>query len=332
MTIETTYFLGAGASKAFYPTLPLASGMTLEYLLNRRGLPIGFDQAIELVEQYMADQCWPKEKRLIPFEQIYLEFPENRKPLYPREHLELCLFRKLSLENPAPPSGHNPWLEESLNCGHAILTTNYDTLIEWWVENLHIAPIGGEHSGLVDYGVPDHLCFPMPSAGPRLDGRGEKLLLLKLYGSISWSRCEDCDKFLLERIHQHGGENAMMGRGKCPGCDGARRNAVFVPLVGQKSPTDTALQAIWAKAEQVLSESCQIVFAGFSLNPDDRSIRDLLGRALSAGYTSNVTVVLNRSHPEIIKRYREIYGDCVQSYESGWVQYLRERSQAHQKS
>src|ERR1700737_3415882 len=47
MTIETTYFVGAGASKAFYPELPLANEMTLKYLLDRRGSPMGFDQAIE---------------------------------------------------------------------------------------------------------------------------------------------------------------------------------------------------------------------------------------------------------------------------------------------
>jgi hypothetical protein len=324
MTIEMTYFVGAGASKAFYPTLPLTSEMTLEYLLDRRGLPKGFDQAIEQVEQYMTDQRWPKQERLTPFEQIYLKFHENLKPLYPRENLELCLFRKLRIEG--IPRGPVSWLKECLNSGHPILTTNYDTVIEWDVENFSFGPFGYGDSGIVDYGVPDNLCLPLQSAGPRADGKSNKLLLLKLYGSMSWSRCEVCGKYLLERIYERGAEDAIMGRGKCPGCEGTRRNAVFVPLVGQKIPNGTALQAIWKEAERVLSESHEIVFAGFSLNPDDQSIRELLRRAFSAGHTSKVTVVLNRSHPGIIERYGEIYGDRVKSYESGWVQYLREHT------
>ncbi len=301
MTIETAYFLGAGAAKAFYPTLPLASEMTLGYLLDRRGLPEGFDQAITQVEQYITDQRWPKQNRLTPFEQIYLEFPENLKPLYPRENLELCLFRKLRIEG--MPRGPVSWLKECLNSGHPI--------------DFSFGPVGYGDSGILDYGVPDNLCLPLQSAGPRLDGKSNKLLLLKLYGSMSWSRCEVCGKYLLERIYERGAEDAIMGRGKCPGCEGTRRNAVFVPLVGQKIPNDTALRAIWKKAEQVLSESHKIVFAGFSLNPDDKGIRELLRRAFSAAHTSKVTVVLNRSHPEIIERYREIYGDRVESYESG---------------
>ncbi len=324
MTIETAYFLGAGAAKAFYPTLPLASEMTLGYLLDRRGSPIGFDQAIENVEQYMVNQHWPEENRLIPFEQIYLEFPKNLKPLYPRENFEICLFRKLRIEG--TPCAPVSWVKECLNSGHPIVTTNYDTVIEWDVENFSFGPVGYGDSGILDYGVPDNLCLPLQSAGPRLDGKSNKLLLLKLYGSMSWSRCEVCGKYLLERIYERGAEDAIMGRGKCPGCEGTRRNAVFVPLVGEKTPNDIALQAIWKEAERVLSVSRDIVFAGFSLNPGDQSIKELLRRAFSAGHTSKVTIVLNRSHPEIIDRYREIYGDRVESYESGWVQYLQERT------
>jgi hypothetical protein len=324
VTIETTYFVGAGASKAFYQTLPLASEMTLDFLLNRRGLPIGFDQAIEQVEQYIANQQWPKEKRLIPFEQIYLEFPDSLKPLYPRENLELCLFRKLRIDgNPRAPAS---WLKQCLNLGYPILTTNYDTVIEWDVENFWFGPVGYGDSGIVDYGVPDQLCLPLPSAGPRLDGKRNRLLLLKLYGSMGWSRCEDCAKYLLERIYERGAEDAIMGRGKCTGCAGTRRNAVFVPLAGEKNPSDAALKAIWEKAEEVLSHSRRIVFAGFSLNPGDDCIRELLRRAFSAGNTSSVAVVLKGSHSEIVDRYKEIYGDRVAWYESGWAQYLREHT------
>jgi len=96
----------------------------------------------------------------------------------------------------------------------------------------------------------------------------------------------------------------------------------------QKSPNDDALRTIWAKAEQVLSQSLHIVFAGFSLHPDDRSIRELLRRAYSAGQTRKVTVVLRHSDPEILERYKAVYGDLVESYNSGWRKYLQELVQS----
>src|SRR5262249_4251793 len=144
----------------------------------------------------------------------------------------------------------------------------------------------------------------------------ERLLLLKLYGSMSWSRCRECGKYVLETIYEAEAENAIMGHRKCVGCGGARRNAVFVPLVGEKIPKDPALRAIWSKAEKALSESQHIVFAGFSLHPDDRSISDLLRQAYSPSQTSRITVVLRRRDPEVRRRYRAIYGDDrVETYD-----------------
>lgn len=325
MEIQTAYFLGAGASKALYPTLPLASEMTLEYLLDRRGSPVGSDGAIQQVEDYIAAQSWLKDKRRIPFEEIYPCFPKNEKPFYPRENLELCLFRKLRIDQPPVGGNMDSWLEKTLYSNCPVLTTNYDTVIEWHVENLAIGPVGFGDSGLVDYGVPDDLCLPLTTAGPRLDGRGERLLLLKLYGSISWSRCEECHKYLLERIHDYGADNAIVGRGKCGGCGGTRRGAVFVPLAGQKIPDDTALRTIWDRAEQALRQARWIVFAGFSLNLNDRSVRELLRGAFSAHKPEKVVVVLDRKNSEVLGRYEEIYGHRVELYDSGWQQYLEEQ-------
>src|SRR5713226_4702211 len=132
--MKTSYFLGAGASKALYPTLPLAGELTLNFLLARRGLPVGFDDAIEQVERYIRTQHWPPGKRSIPFEKIYCEFPPNTGPFCPRENLEICLFRKLKIEGTGAVS--HSWLKANLYSGNPIVTTNYDTVIEWDVENL----------------------------------------------------------------------------------------------------------------------------------------------------------------------------------------------------
>ncbi len=322
MAIETAYFLGAGASKAIYPSLPVANELTLKYLLN----PRGSDKAIEKVERYIASQRWPREEWLALFEQIHPKFPAKLEPLYPRENLELCLFRKLNLErdyNYYPV--FDSWLTGNLDSGHPVLTTNYDTVIESGVEILSINFRAGALD-LVDYGVPDGLCLPLAAAGSCLASGRNRLLLLKLYGSVSWCRCRKCGKYLLDTINDSVAEHAYMGRGTCrdSDCGGRRHNAVFVPLADQKSPNDDALRTIWAKAEQVLSQSRHIVFAGFSLHPNDVSIGELLRRACSAGRTEKVTVVLRHSDPEILDRYRKVYGARVESYDLGWRKYLEE--------
>jgi hypothetical protein len=326
VAIETAYFLGAGASKAFYPELPLASELTLEYLLNPRGLH-ALSGPIERVEEYIASQPFPREKRLLTFEQIYPEFPVDLKPFCPGGNLEICLFQKLKFEPGSPPTIFGTWLNENLISGYPVITTNYDTVIEWGVENTYmINPSGARVPGLVDYGVRDDACLPLPSEGgtiPRRTQGHRKLLLLKLYGSVSWSRCRKCSKYVLEIINEDVAVDAHMGRGECD-CGGTRHNAVFVPLVGHKSPNDDALSTIWAKAEQVLSQSLHIVFAGFSLHPGDGNILELLRRACSAGQTRRVTVVLGHSDPGILERYRQVYGDRVESYDSGWRKYLEE--------
>src|SRR5260221_128137 len=169
--------------------------MTLDFLLDRGGSPIGWDEAIEQVERQIKTYRWPPEKRLIPFEQIYSEFPADLEPFWARENLEICLFRKLRIEGRLGGVPHS-WLKANLYSGNPILTTNYDTVIEWDVENLSpIGPVGYGDPGLIDYGIPDDLCLPLPSAGPRLDGRRERLLFLKLYGSVSWSQCKSCGKY-----------------------------------------------------------------------------------------------------------------------------------------
>lgn len=325
----TTYFLGAGASKALYPTLPVASELTLSFLLDRGGRPVGFDEAIEYVEQYVASQDWPRNLRDIPFEQVYLRFPENLAPLFPRENLEICLFRKLKIEGLGAGALPHSWLESNINAGNAVLTTNYDTVIEWDVENSSIAPppVRCGDSGLIDYGVPAEFCLPLPSSGRRIDSRHEKLLLLKLYGSIGWSKCQQCKKYCLEKIYEAEGANAIMGRGKCYNCGGIQRSAVFVPIAGSKLPNLPGLRTIWDKAEEVLRESNHIIFAGFSLDPNDGNIGSLLKRAAAAGQTSRITVVQRQRNPEILARYTAIYGNIVEPYDFGWARYLAEITQ-----
>jgi hypothetical protein len=246
-------------------------------------------------------------------------------PFFPRENLLLCLFDRLKLQHidDGYDAIFSPWVEGALKSGHPVLTTNYDSIVEWYLAGL---PTGEEADGLVDYGVPRDRCLRLGTSPPDASPGRRRLLLLKLYGSISWSYCGSCNKYVLDSLHQNEGANTMRGKGKCSGCsEDLRRNAVFVPLVGQKNPTDAALQSIWGKADQVLSQARKIVFSGFSLNPTDQSVWALLTRACCIGKTEKVAVVMDKTNEEVVNRYKKIYGKGIEIYDSGWKQFLKEQ-------
>jgi hypothetical protein len=99
-------------------------------------------------------------------------------------------------------------------------------------------------------------------------------------------------------------------------------------IIRSGNPIDAALQSIRAKAERVLGQTRRIVFAGFSLNPDDQSVWDLLTRSCCLGKTEKVTVVSDRNTEEIVDRYRKIYGKSAEFRDSGWKQFLEDETTA----
>jgi NAD-dependent SIR2 family protein deacetylase len=145
-------------------------------------------------------------------------------------------------------------------------------------------------------------------------------LLLKPHGSISWAYCTNCDWFK-RSMHAQRAESALAGDFRCPECE-SKTEPVMVPPSRVKCCKLPFIEGIWERAEQVLRQASEIVFAGFSLDPTDGHIRDLLVNTFDQSRTRKIRVDTNPE--ELLCRYTHIYGPRVQTYSHGWKQYLEE--------
>jgi hypothetical protein len=327
------YFLGAGASRAFH-TFPLASELTLEYLLNQSNYDDNAPRlAMKQLNAFLRSQADSAPIKSISFEKALGTFRIGDHPYYPYENAVICLARRLSLENRTlSVSILEDWLQDVRTRGDSVLTTNYDTVIEDVLAHLGT----GEHAvGVMDavdrdalhwldYGVSSKFSY-IPSDWRRWQTKPERsVLCLKLHGSISWLFCESCRKYILDTMLQYATENAITKHGDCPACKRrTERRPVLIPPVEEKQYGDAAIQSIWRRARKVLRSSEEVIFAGFSLNPVDGGIRSLLSEAFKASTTRKITIVDPKA-TELAPRYSEIYrGIQVDVINVSWKDYLQ---------
>lgn len=331
----TVYFLGAGASKAFHPDFPLAGELKLDYLLQSSNYDEGRtapDLAIRQLEGFLEKSPEPSRIRSQPFEKLLGEFQVESEPYYPYENSLICLCRLLSLENRSL-SGPvlDDWLRKVREQHCTIITTNYDTAVEDVLSNLGTGelPLGAldalDRDALhwLDYGVSKRLVYRRREPRRWRNPPEGSILFLKLHGSISWLYCVGCCKYVLDRMHQHAMEYAISAYGKCPSCNKATlRQTVIVPPVEAKKYEDVAIRTIWRRARKELRATEEVTFAGFSLNPVDSGIQELLSKAYVSSRIRKVRIV--DPHAEkLLPRYRELYpGARIDTFNMSWKDYL----------
>ncbi len=330
------YFVGAGASKAFHAFLPLASELTLGHLLESSNYDANAPAlAIAQLERFLQHHPDLARLRTQPFEKTLGQLQIEDSPYYPYENSVICLSRRLSLENrtlSAPVL--DQWLQDVRARRDSILTPNYDTVIEDVMAHLATGewPAGvldaADRDALhwLDYGLPKKLTY-QPRQWRRWRTPPERsILFLKLHGSISWSFCESCHKYVPDEMLQYATQNAITTYGKCESCkENTKRRPVLVPPVEEKNYEDRAIQSIWRRARKVLRSAEEIIFAGFSLNPVDRGIRRLLSEAFHVSPTRKVSIV-DPHAAELALRYDEIYhGIQVETLDLSWKDFLSSR-------
>jgi NAD-dependent SIR2 family protein deacetylase len=328
-SIKRAYFLGAGASKAFCPSFPLARDLTIGSLLDSSNYK-DFEApttAMQRIHDYLLRTKKSSEVLALPIEEVLDSLIPGLEPEYPYENISYCLFYRFHMPTSDYPRELVEWLKKVRLEKSAIITTNYDTLIEWVLANTGTGEfIPGD---LIDRDALHWLDFglPLDHVNPRKDSARwatppeRSVPYLKLHGSISWTYCEDCKKYSLGEIYERAAENALAGADRCPNCDGGKRvHPVIVPMSLRKEISDFGIKCIWERAQSILSSVVEIVFGGFSLSPADSHIRDLLCRGHELAKTSNVTVV--DPSTESIERYRAIYGKAVLPVSKGWQNYL----------
>jgi hypothetical protein len=232
------------------------------------------------------------------------------------------------------------WLASLLTLWHygedAVLTLNYDTLIEAAMRELHLYGRGylGTHTN------PWHALreFPrvMPTDGARLGGSEPPLTfeLLKLHGSTNWFILADgaevcrADELLPQWSSGVPGVPHYLAaamRGATP--------AVLIPTADKGSSYSRPVFAnIWQAARKQLSTATELVLFGYSLPQSDSSMRALLLKSLQPDVevtivdpdASNVRLRLQQLGPAAKGRDLEV--GCPE-FDEALLQWARDRSQ-----
>jgi NAD-dependent SIR2 family protein deacetylase len=324
--LKEVYFLGAGASKSILPSMPTAAELTVNHLLEPSRYPDG-EPPRAAIEQLGKDI---EEGRLAAgFGDLRLEdalssvFGDPTRRIE-AHNLQVALFRRLG--TPQAFLGNHPRDLESFlyavqEDGAALISTNYDSLIECTLASMdsiithsRYDPVDISCLGWVDYGADGVDVVPDSErrAYDRLDVERRSLQLLKLHGSIGWTKCTACHRYSLDSLFRFGAEAAMDGWGKCSFCSGTKREPVIVPPTFEKIYDEPAIRAIWARAATVLASAERLVFVGFSLHPSDRRLQEFLRACARSGHPKEVSII-DPSAEDLLPRFREVYGGVVRA-------------------
>lgn len=334
--MREVYFLGAGASKSILPSMPTAAELTVDHLLDPSNYPDG-DPPPAAIAQLREDIA--KGRLAAGFGSLRLEDalssvfgdPTRRVEAH---NLQVALFRRLGTPQSflvAHPPGLESFLYAAQEDGATLITTNYDSLIECTLASMDSLITHSRTDivdisclGWIDYGADDVKVVPDSErrAYDRLGAERRSFPLLKLHGSIGWTKCTSCGFHSLDSLFKFGAEAAMDGWGKCSSCDGTTREPVIVPPTFDKIYDEPAIRAIWNRAAKTLGSAERLVFIGFSLHPSDSKLRSFLRECAAAGHLKEVSII-DPCAKDLLPRFRAVFGDGVQeSPHSTFTEFL----------
>lgn len=169
-----------------------------------------------------------------------------------------------------------------LGDGDAIITTNYDTDID-------IALYERAYLQEVDRNIYDVFLgsdFRDPySDVDALTETARVVDLFKLHGSLNWLYCPRCGRIYVAAfsasvrylVHRDRNERTCH-------CNHRPLEPVIIAPSVHQQVSNPHLQAIWMHAYNVLEQSAEWVFVGYTLPPEDLAVRMMLYRAANATY------------------------------------------------
>lgn len=165
-----------------------------------------------------------------------------------------------------------------------IITTNWDTLIEGYLERNHIA---------YNYGFQS----PYTSGDSSLRRHRTRLLLLKIHGSANWLRCLHCGAISI--YPDNGAADSLFEdekQEKCKSC--YQQESPSEPSLQPEIVTPTMVKSLasrlylnlWGAASSRIQSATHVIFVGYSLPAADFDFRYLLQRNVSPA--AKIDVVL----------------------------------------
>ncbi|HVR63662.1 MAG TPA: hypothetical protein VMU50_17295 [Polyangia bacterium] len=143
----------------------------------------------------------------------------------------------------------------------------------------------------------------------------DRAIVLKLHGSINWSR----DKFDRLKVAEGNTAECLSENGTTP--------IIGFPGPSKVSRFQTELGPFWKHAEDALGVADHVYFMGYSIPATDAASRDLIVRTVSDSRSGPVLhIVLKSSSNPAAKRLQEILTDRVssevRSYDMGCEDFL----------
>lgn len=335
--MSTVYFLGAGASKAIDPDLPLATELLPRIVEEWRGRdPDQLAEPRRYIRRFLDAN--PEPVRTLDFEGL-LSFIETAllsgisvgsycadELKKVRNILVYCLWVVLAqAETGVSDDGileksNDLWGLIQQCVGDpttTVITTNYDLLVECaafetvpWPNFCEPPP-----SAPIHYGIPLRYGLSLGGTNNPLNWHAynpdrTQFSYLKLHGSINWLYCAKCNATDWMGIRALGAAEAFVKEWQCPKC-GAEYEPLAIPPAVGKSLQFAPMKRIWVIAVERLAAAERVIFAGFSLNDGDTEIRNLLLLARANSTNLNEVLLIDPASDYVINRYEKIYGELV---------------------
>ena len=212
-------------------------------------------------------------------------------------------------------------LRESEEKDLAIISTNWDNLLEKYIENFATA----ESKIKTDYCIYTYKLNDknhIPDITLKAKGFNN-IKILKLHGSINWLYCSNCKRMYIDDLSIGIHDN------KCQYCepisegkDKLNIEPMIITPTLLKEYHNLYIQGIWQNAFIELQEATKIYFIGYSLPKIDFELKYLLKKAIK---DLDITVVLapNDEYGESHNNYLRLFGKrnvtyCFDGFES-WI-------------
>jgi hypothetical protein len=335
--MSTVYVLGAGATRAVAPNMPLTVNLLPNILQSA-----GQDICMFLSDFYQFDTA----EDLPPLEdvlsQIDFAINENR-PLsakysvqYMRGLRENLVFNICNIIRGGKDINFEAAVTAvesfilSLPQGDCVVSLNYDLVTDTAIR----LASGWKY---VDYGFPIRHAVSHDEK-PNLIDDYSPTMLYKLHGSLNWLFCPLCRS--VDIIDGHvSGEHYIYDEAKrkierCSVCNVLYEPVIITPSF-LKSYENLYITYMWRQAESRLAEADTIVFIGYSMPDADMILRCMFRRAyythmqLTSGKKSTIRVIdydpnYEPAHPNgVYTRYKHLFGEIDYDHR-GFSSYIAE--------
>jgi len=182
----------------------------------------------------------------------------------------------------------------------AIVTFNYDLLLEHLLDDIEVRFEYGKHSGIEYDDASRRRTIRRSLLHPRVQ-------VLKLHGSANWGVCRGCRKARAPDDMVVAFEKAYvpLRRKTCPQCKDKPMESGIIPPILEKSGESRHTGPVWLAARQALRRAREIVVIGYSLPQSDSEALSLLEEIAPPPSRPRITLVCGpKGAPETYSHVR----------------------------